>query len=181
MDLILLLVSSFLRIFFPDVLKTPTTTDITITFMFYRFSSLWQKKTRYLSNFWLSFIFSLWSAGISKSSKRKKLTKYIIIIISVFHFYLQVQHEIVKTWQRSRLSEINWSRCLCCLAPRMKRNWGRSRSYDGVARPSDISTVVSLSAIHTQDCRVGDLETNYGDKAPKYFEQQPMINNAETQ
>ena len=54
------------------VLSTPIKIVITVTFIFHRFfSSL--ARSRYLSLLWLSFSFTLWSAGTATSTTRQVL------------------------------------------------------------------------------------------------------------
>ena len=74
------------KAFFSRPLETipvaPTVIDITITSMFYSFfSSLLRSK--YLSIFSLSFILTLWSAGMAKSTKRQVLS-FLSILGFVF-------------------------------------------------------------------------------------------------
>eukprot|EP00106_Octopus_bimaculoides_P001228 XP_014768670.1 PREDICTED: secretin receptor-like [Octopus bimaculoides] len=85
----------------------------------------------------------------------------------------EVQNEIYKMWQRSQLSEIP---CFYCHFSLCKRHeWRRSRSYDAATRPSDISTVVSMSVLQTQD-KESPVGMNCIDKPLKDLEYQPMMN-----
>ena len=63
------------------VLSVPITVDITVTFLFHSFLSF-LARSKYLSLFSLSWIFTLWSTGTTKSTIQRVLFFLLIITIS---------------------------------------------------------------------------------------------------
>ena len=61
--------------------SAPITTGITVTFIFHFFSSL--ARSRYLFLFLLSFIFTLWSAGTTKSTIRQVHFFLLLLLLTI--------------------------------------------------------------------------------------------------
>ena len=91
---ILLLISNSSSLFckfFGIVPRAPTTIGVTVTFMFHNLSSS-LARSRYVSIFSLSFIFTLWSTGTAKSTRWQVffwlIITNIIITIVIIKWYL---------------------------------------------------------------------------------------------
>ena len=125
------------------VSSAPITTGITVTFMFYFFSSL--ARSRYLSLFSLSFNFTLWSAGTARYTIQQVL---VYLFFSFFFFFL-----LTIAWS-GRLSEIKWSVCI----------W---KSQDGLWIISNIIIISEFFTPMLTDCFYWSLNDSKSPRVSK--------------
>ena len=78
--------------------SAPNSTGITVTLVFYRFLSFLER-SKYLSPFLLSFIFTRWSAGTAKSTKQQVFFVFVFcfcfLIFFFFVFLLSTKYNLL--------------------------------------------------------------------------------------